>query len=583
MKNLKKLITLFLLVSILLSFGGCGNLFSRDGLSWDGSYYQLTDKDGVVVRIPLGVSLIDLATKKQNTEDKSFWEIIFGLKLQAPATSAPMTAPLGLSKGGAVARGSAVSKSGAMTRLDAEGDVVIEGGLDVLSAKAVFSFGSGEVKHPITGEVLCDPKGNPLVAHEKQVLVLQHTDKYYRAVELGSPDAYYLVMNIIDYMGKPGQPDDTGIIMAAQGDFLVNSTTVSTVRIDGQLYPAPKNMVNYYIEWVEGPTPEKETQKVIETSVDQFGIGIAYYGMYEHISRDVGWGILPVSQRYYLCDSDWNMSLRWEIITNYDESDKELGSLNIDYFDDEKIVTYQNDNDGDGFYEIYRVEVYYPNGQLKEQTDYEGNGKSKSVAYYENGQLKGHYESDSSGEISIDIWTKYDLSGNVDSTSDGIYEIYYYYDEAGNMIAWEKYGTHGGAYGIVESYFAESVAWTEQTYWDDGSLKSETNHNLVKGKSVYFHDESGNCTRWEKYYPNGQMEFWYDYVADKSEHYYNNGQIQSRREGSYEVTYYKDGRLRSEGNKRYSYYDDGTYIVSDNETQYLYDKDGNLLGQCSYN
>jgi hypothetical protein len=159
-----------------------------------------------------------------------------------------------------------------------------------------------------------------------------------------------------------------------------------------------------------------------------------------------------------------------------------------------------------------------------------------------------------------------------------------YYDEDGNMIAWEKYGNDDyGCYGIIESYFADGVAWTEQTYWDDGSLKSETNHNLVKGKSVYFYDESGNCTRWEKYYPNGQMEFWYEYVADKSEHYYENGQLRVRSEGKYEIYYYEDGRLQSDGDKRYHYNDDGTYIVGENGTQYLYDKDGNLLGQCSYN
>ena len=580
MKNLKKIITLFLLVSILLSFAGCGNLFSRDGLSWDGSYYQLTDKDGVVVRIPLGVSLNEFSKSKGKI---TFWDSIFNITLQAPVTSSPLAAPLSLSKGGAVTRGGAVSKSGAMTRTDTEGDVVIEGGLDVLSAKAVFSFGSGEVKHPITGEVLCDPKGNPFVAHEKQVLVLQHTDKYHRAVELGSPDAYYLVMNIIDYMGKPGQPDDTGIIMAAQGDFLVNST-VSTVRIDGQFYPAPKNMVNYYIEWVEGPTPEKETQKIIGTGIDEFGICTAIYKMDEYIRRDVGWGALAVSQRHYYGDSNWNMSLFQEFIWNYDESDKELGVVITEYFYGEKNVSYENDNDGDGNYETVRTEVYYPNGQLKFQTDYESNGKSKSVGYYENGQLKGRYESDHSGEVPIDIWTTYDLSGKVDSTSDGIYAIYYYYDEDGEMIAWEKHGENEhGQYGLLESYFADGVAWTEQTYWDDGSLKSEANHNLVKGKSVKFYDESGNCTRWEKYYPNGQMEFWYDYVADKSEHYYENGQLQRQAEGKYEIYYYEDGRLQSEGNKGYQYNDDGTYIVDMNGTQYLYDKDGNLLGQCSYN
>ena len=136
----------------------------QDGLSPDKTFYQLTDKDGVVVRIPIGRSVSNGASYVAATGD-----------------------------------------SGAcLELLSAEVVPCGNDGIYVFSEYSVISFGYGNAKHPITGkEIHLDATG-PYSVPEKYILIIQFTDKERNSVPKDSPDAHVMNIFVLDYKTTPG-------------------------------------------------------------------------------------------------------------------------------------------------------------------------------------------------------------------------------------------------------------------------------------------------------------------------------------------------------------------------------------------
>lgn len=121
---------------------------------------------------------------------------------------------------------------------------------------------------------------------------------------------------------------------------------------------------------------------------------------------------------------------------------------------------------------------YYENGQIESLTEYSDQGKTvKSTDYYENGKIQSVYAYNEAGDIIKS--TSYDENGNVRYSSGYQYE----YDADGNIIKEIKLDEQGSITG-----------WKTYLYNADGKKKKRTDYDAggkMTGWSEYSYDEDG--------------------------------------------------------------------------------------------
>ena len=169
-----------------------------DGLSEDKTYYQLTDKNGRVIRIPLGVSLSAAENGTISTASS-----------EAKSTSKRIS----LTSAKVVATDETSEKS-----------------IYVFSPLSIISFGYGNIKHPAKDGYLYQSGTTPFSADEDHILVVQCLDANLNAVEPTDASAYYIYAFVLDYKTNPDGLMFSEIIeYSAQSDELINYFTFSNV------------------------------------------------------------------------------------------------------------------------------------------------------------------------------------------------------------------------------------------------------------------------------------------------------------------------------------------------------------------
>ena len=193
-----------ILISILLLLVFCGcniqqpsdlqettpSIVYQDGLSPDKTFYQLTDKDGIVVRIPLGK-------------------------------------PIG---NGAVY----VTPASAWKKRSSDGALGPNDGVYVFSELSVISFGYGNVKNPITGENVFVLGQEPYSVPENYVLIIQYTNENYQTVACDSPDAYAMNIFVLDYKTMPGNFLFKEVVQLRRSDDLLLFSCLHDTVVPGE-------------------------------------------------------------------------------------------------------------------------------------------------------------------------------------------------------------------------------------------------------------------------------------------------------------------------------------------------------------
>lgn len=201
MKRVLTIILLTLSLLILVSCGGKennngGGAQNGDGLSADKTYYQLTDKNGIVIRIPIGKPIGKNADRTAaSTSDSS----PFDKKIQAMKKEDGGTAEV-----------------------------------YVFSEYSIISFGYGAIKNPVNDDAfLKQPSGEPYSVTDDYILVVQCFDKYINSVKPTDKSVKYVCAYILEY--DRNNPENIWIM--ASIDYLVAKDKVESYhKVEGHEY-----------------------------------------------------------------------------------------------------------------------------------------------------------------------------------------------------------------------------------------------------------------------------------------------------------------------------------------------------------
>lgn len=420
----------------------------KDGLSADGTYYQLTDKNGVIVRIPIGKAL--------NVDSDG--------NVKTPYTMSRGVSKLAFSRLGSVAK-TAETKNQENNKT-----------IYVFSKHSVINFGCGDIAHPVSGRVLGDPAGAAYTAGENQVLVMQFTDDSANAVAPGSKNAVYLYFWVLNYTGTAGSI--ANISFAAEGHLSADGVTTYSY------FEFSQNTVSF-------GTPY--TVKGVYKLQDEFGnLGETVYCISKQMTVIKPGEALTVTLEEYYCDSDWTPHSRTEYIydsdyrnlekyTKYDMQDRALDEI---FYEDGMSYKFINHS-------------YYENGQLRSYF-YSDEKGSRSEQYNENGE-RTHLTIVTN--TSPNSYTNYVKAVEADGFKmhfreevvNGLttYRMYLYddgspaelnrYDEKGRRLLEEYYDTAGNVTNRAE-----------YSYNADGSYKVK----YLDG-SIYYYDKNDNFIKQE--------------------------------------------------------------------------------------
>ena len=408
-------------------------VIEQDGLSEDGTYYRLTDKNGVVIKIPVGVPL-NVASNGGITVDN---------------TNAKKM------------RASAGEKASSEQR-----------SVCIFSALSTYSIGYGNINHPCEDGYINDPSGKPYAVDDQHALVIQCFDEDYNEVSKDSPDVYYISIYVLDYLTNPGQ--------------LMFSETIDYSYAEGIT-------LNYFTfsNLVFG-TPY--TEKSINTTYNEnIGEYVTIYSITEYITVRTPGVIHHLLLKWYECNPDWSTIKRHEYVFNGNDYFNPIGFVTYDHLD---RVLYKHSIDENGnIYDDCSYE-YYPDGSPKVvdepslyiKYDESGNiidhrkmtvissdcyiwdvtrvdesgDRYHSICEYSNGTRKEtHYYPNT--EVIRWIWE---------------------YDGDGNEISEESYADNGDLCQRQEREYAEGVL-VKSSYknYENGEL-------ILYGYTLYYADES---------------------------------------------------------------------------------------------
>lgn len=275
----------------------------KDGLSEDGTYYRLTDKNGVVIRIPIGVPL-NIASNGGITVDNG------GEKK--------------VRSGGQVAA--------------SEEDSSGQRSVCIFSTLSTYSIGYGAIKHPCEDGYINDPSGMPYTVDDQHALVIQCFDENYNEVSKDSPDVYYISIYVLDYLTDPGQ--------------LMFSKTIDYSYADGIT-------LDYFtFSNIVFGTPY--TQKSVNTTYDEnIGEYVTVYRITESVALRTPTGVLVIELKWWYCNPDWTTITRHEHV--FDDYFNSIGFIIYDHLD---RMIYRNSVDENGNLVEYSYE-FYPDGSPK--------------------------------------------------------------------------------------------------------------------------------------------------------------------------------------------------------------------------
>ena len=411
---------------------------SADGLSKDGKYYQLTDKNGVIVRIPIGKALNVGADGKIKASAKQSRSMP-GLKhAKAEETEAKT--------------------------------------IYVFSKLSVISFGYGNIKHPVTNSVLGDPSGTAFGAEENQVLVMQFTDEDLNAVAPGSNNAVYLYFWVLNYTGQPGK--EATISFASEGHLSADGRTTYSY------FEFSQNTISF-------GTPY--TAKSVYTLQDEFGnLYETIYRISEEMRVIKPGEILTVTLTDYYCDASWTPYSKTEYTytSDYDQLAKstkyDMQGRALEEIFYEDGVPYKTINHS-----------YHENGQLASYSCWDKNG-GRTEMYNEQGTRTDltivTKTSENSSKTYVNAVEEDGFKMHfIQEDKDGriVYRMYLYDDETPAEL--NRYDEQGRR--ILDEYYDRSGNVTnrvEYTYNADGSYSEK----YLDG-SIYYYDKDGNFLRQE--------------------------------------------------------------------------------------
>lgn len=162
-------LSLFMLVSCINDNATNEDLNNNgDGLSADKTYYQLTAKDGTIVRIPIGKAT--------------------GTNPTTTSSSSPYR------------------RKQTLRKENGEGAEIF-----VFSEYSIISWGYGEIKNPVKdGAVFKDANGVPYTVSDEHILVVQCFDKDINSVEPTDSSVKYACVYVLEY--EKENPDSIWII-----------------------------------------------------------------------------------------------------------------------------------------------------------------------------------------------------------------------------------------------------------------------------------------------------------------------------------------------------------------------------------
>lgn len=499
---------------------------SKDGLSADGTYYQLTDKDGVIVRVPIGVPLSaglngEISWETDTVKERNDYGLV----------------PLSLT-----------------TKLETDTNEEEESkSIYVFSPLSVISFGYGNIKHPAKDTYLTDPSGAPYTADEEHVLVVQCFDEKLNAVAPEDPSAYYVYAFILDYKTHPGFLMFSEII-----EYSYNgNTTYSYNTFHNVVFGKP------YVD------------KQISTEIDpNTGEEVVRYIITEEIALQYPGLIMTKELKRYECNPDWSVKSWQEYL--YDSEWRPTADI---HYDSEDRVTYKAlYNENGAQYAVYSYE-YHINGKLKLLSEpnlveeYDENGaviaSSKRTEVSPGNYIWDDMEIDELGRV----W--YSVREYVNDTF--VKETQYYAD---SDVIWI----------ISKDFDENGVPRFREVYNEQGILFSRTNYEYkgelcIKESSTVYNFDGSICSEHEIFYEAWDViikEIQIDYLDGKVTNKFVTENYSDGRSKSFFI-YNGSGKLTQEmhysedGTKSNSIvYDDNGDIIAKSESVYAAD----VLIQC---
>ena len=278
---------------------------SKDGLSEDGTYYQLTDKNGVVIRIPVGRSLALSGNGAINTE-----------KTEKQMRSRNV-----------------------MRASDDDSD---HRSIYIFSDISIYSMGYGSLKNPCGSGYILDPTNKPYSVDDQHVVVVQCFNEDYYEVSATSGEVYYISIYVLDYLTDPGNLMFSEIIEYSYAEKM----TVYHVYFSNIVIGTP------YIQ--------KHTERDYDESIGAYR---TRYVMEELITIRTPGGTWILQLKLYECNSDWS-TIRCTEYT-YDDNWKLTDSVMTDHLG--RLIEHCIYENGLLIESYYRD--YYPNGNLKQVSE----------------------------------------------------------------------------------------------------------------------------------------------------------------------------------------------------------------------
>ena len=417
---------------------------SKDGLSEDGTYYQLTDKNGVVIRIPVGRSLTLSGNGAINTE-----------KTEKQMRSRNV-----------------------MRASDDDSD---HRSIYIFSNLSIYSMGYGSVNNPCGSGYILDPTNKPYTVDDQHVVVVQCFNEDYYEVKADSGEVCYINIYVLDYLTDPGNLMFSEIIEYSYAEQM----TIYHVYFSNIVFGTP------YVQ--------KHTERDYDESIGAYR---TRYVMEELINLRTPTGIMVLPLKHYECNSDWSTIRCTEYI--YDDTWNLTDSIMTDHLG--RLIEhciYENGLVKDSYYR-----EYYPNGNLKQvsepdlREDYEEDGtlilRSVRIKTSENSYVWDTVALNVDGgygrylEEYVDGIFRKQTSYHPDNET---IAAIYFYDEEGRSIRTESYTVEGIiAHVDTTEYTNGVISYTSYISYQNGEVS-------VYGSSEYYPD--GEYKYAISYYANG--------------------------------------------------------------------------------
>lgn len=479
---------------------------SKDGLSEDGTYYQLTDKNGVVIRIPVGRSLT-------------------------------------LSGNGAINTEKTEKQMRSRNVMRASDDDSNHRSIYIFSNLSIFSMGYGSLKNPCGSGYILDPTNKPYSVDDQHVVVVQCFNEDYYEVSANSGEVYYISIYVLDYLTDPGNLMFSEIIEYSYAEQM----TVYHVYFSNIVFGTP------YVQ--------KHTEQYYDEAIGAYR---TRYVMEELINLRTPTGIMVLPLKHYECNSDWSTIRCTEYI--YDDTWNLTDSVMTDHLG--RLIEhciYENGLVKDSYYRDY-----YPNGNLKQvsepdlREDYEEDGtlilRSVRIKTSENSYVWDTVALNVDGgygrylEEYVDGIFRKQTSYHPDNET---IAAIYFYDEEGRSIRTESYTVEGiiahvdtteYTNGVISytSYISykngEVSVYGSSEYYPDGEYKYAISY-YASGVicDEMFRTEDGSEVTWILYDEEGEIyqKEYYEYEGKRmvrsTDYFYENGKVVTTTVSEYDL------------------------------------------------